>query len=83
MTQDDVVSHLRRFVEQQFRMAEGLDDDEALLQSGLIDSLGVLELVSYAEREFGVTLEPDDLMPENFASITALAALVERKQRGR
>ena len=54
--------------------------DESLLQTGLIDSLGMMDLIAFLESTFGVTLDDDDLVPTNFETVTAIASLVRDKQ---
>ncbi|MBL8062689.1 MAG: acyl carrier protein [Anaerolineales bacterium] len=56
-----------------------LGDDESLIESGIIDSLGIMTLLAFVEREFSVEIPGDDLLPENFASISAITALIERQ----
>lgn len=51
-------------------------DDEVVLD-GTIDSLGVTRLIDYLEKEFRVTIAPQDVTIENFRSATTMAALVE------
>jgi acyl carrier protein len=51
-------------------------DDEVVLD-GTVDSLGVTRLIDYLEKEFRVTIDPQDVTIENFRSATAMAALVE------
>jgi acyl carrier protein len=58
----------------------GVRRDEPLLQNGILDSLGVLELVSYLEQEFGIVVEDDDMAPENFQTIERIATFVTQKQ---
>jgi acyl carrier protein len=53
--------------------------DEPLLE-GALDSTDVLRLVLFVEERFGVRVEDDELVPENFASVSSLAAFIERKQ---
>jgi acyl carrier protein len=53
--------------------------NDSLFASGIVDSLGVLELVSVLEQEFSVTLQDDDLVPENFQTIGAIVAFMRRK----
>lgn len=53
--------------------------DTELLDSGLLDSLGVIELLMLIEQEFGITVAPDDLELENFRTITAIAELVRAR----
>lgn len=54
-------------------------DDEVVLD-GTIDSLGVTRLIDYREKEFRVTIAPQDVTIENFLSVTTMAALVEARQ---
>ena len=56
-----------------------LDDDESLLDLGIIDSTGVLEMVAFVEEEFGIDVKDEELVPENLDSISNLAAYVEKK----
>ena len=56
-----------------------LGDDESLLDSGIIDSTGVLELVAFVEEEFDIEVKDDELVPENLDSISKLAAFIEKK----
>jgi len=54
-------------------------DDVSLLQEGIIDSLGVMELVEFVQKTFGVQVEQSEVTPEHFDSIARLAAFVRRK----
>ncbi|MFN8103697.1 MAG: acyl carrier protein [Acidimicrobiia bacterium] len=56
-----------------------IGDDDHLLEQGLVDSLHLVELVSGLEERAGVEVEADDLVPENFESLTAIAAFVDAK----
>ncbi len=56
-----------------------LEDGESLLESGIVDSTGVLELVAFLESEFGFEVKDEELVPENLDSIDKLARYVERK----
>ena len=53
--------------------------DDNLLESGIIDSLGILDLVSFLEQEFGIVVADDELIPENFQSVDRLKLFVEQK----
>jgi acyl carrier protein len=55
-----------------------LANEDPLIESGIIDSMGIMSLLAFLEREFSIEIPGDDLIPENFASIKAIAALVER-----
>jgi acyl carrier protein len=73
---------LREFVTANFYVPDpkALDSSTSFLESGIIDSTGVLELVTFVESEFGVAIADDELVPANFDSITAIARFVERKR---
>lgn len=68
--------------------AKGLPQDfelrpeTQLLQSGLIDSLGMVDLVAYLEESFSIEVDDDDMVPENFETVAAISAFVERKRAG-
>jgi acyl carrier protein len=57
-----------------------LGDDDSFLQKGLIDSTGILEVVSFIEEKFGIKVEDEELLPENLDSIRRLANFIGRKQ---
>lgn len=56
-----------------------LAHDEDLLAADLIDSLGITELVTFLESRFGISVADEDLEPDNFRSVEAIAAFVARK----
>jgi acyl carrier protein len=55
-------------------------DEVSFLQEGIIDSMGVMEIVAFIEKQFGVRPEAHEIVPENFDSVKRLAAYVRRKQ---
>ena len=72
---------LRKFLLERFPLARkrNITDDEDLLQRGIIDSLGVLEIVGFLQQEFSLIVEAEDLSPDNFKSVVSIAAFVERR----
>ncbi len=60
--------------------ADEWDNDTSLLGEGLIDSIGIVDLLSYIQTEFGIRVEQHEITPEHFDSINRLAAFVRRKQ---
>jgi acyl carrier protein len=56
-----------------------LSEHASFLQLGVIDSLGVVDLVDFASREFQIEVRPAEVVPANFDSVAALAAYVRRK----
>lgn len=64
------------------RAPEALSADDDLLASGLLDSLGVMQLVWFIEKEFGVQVPPQDVTIEHFQSVDRIAAYVEGRRGG-
>ena len=74
-----ILEEIRAFVAESFYAAAGLADDASLLDTGTIDSTGVLELITFVEQRFGVGVGEGEILPENFDSIERVAAFVEKK----
>ena len=60
--------------------AADLSPDASLLTSGLIDSVGIVELVSFLEGRFGIRIDDEDLVPEHFDSIAAIERFIDAKR---
>ncbi len=58
---------------------QDLADDTQLIETHIVDSVGLLHLVSFIEDEFGVQVADEELVPENFGTIGRIARLVEAK----
>jgi acyl carrier protein len=74
---------LRDFIRRQFLFDENaeLGDSDPLFPD-VIDSLGVMEVVDFVEERYGVSIGEDDLLADNFRSLDAIAALVDRNRDG-
>lgn len=59
-----------------------LTQDYHLIENHVVDSLGLFTLVTFIEEEFGIVVDDEELLPENFGTINAITALVERKRSG-
>lgn len=72
---------IRSFLLQKFPATRKrvFDDDVQLLESGIIDSLGVLDVVAFLERTFNIRIDDDDLTPENFGNVKCISSFVEKK----
>ena len=71
---DKIKAFLARF----FRNHE-LEDSEDIFALGFVNSLLAMQLVNFVEKEFGVTVDDDDLDLDNFRSINAIDQLIEKK----
>lgn len=75
-------AQIREFIRDNFLFREDRDtiaDSESLLDTGVIDSTGVLELVAYLETEFGLDIADADIVPDNLDSIERIDDFVARK----
>jgi acyl carrier protein len=72
---------VRSFVTSNFYVAEsGVSDESSLIGCGIVDSTGVLEVVTFLEQTFGVVIDDHEMLPENLDSIARITAFVERKR---
>ena len=78
--QSQVKETVRNFINNAINI-EALGDDDNLFESGIVNSLFAVQLMTFVERKFGVEIGMDDLEVENFKSINATAAFVARKSR--
>lgn len=71
----------RTFVTSNFYVADpaSLEDGASLLERGIIDSTGVLEVIMFIEETFGITVEDNEMLPDNLDSIERIADYVKRK----
>ena len=79
---NELKNKIRTFVVENFLFGnnENLEDNTSFLEEGVIDSTGVLELVGFIEEEFAITVEDEELIPENLDSINNVTAYLERKK---
>ena len=75
----DNKQQIREFVSR-FVRGHDLGDGEDIFATGFVNSMFAMQLVQFVETTFGITVESDDMEIDNFRSIDAIAALVERKQ---
>jgi acyl carrier protein len=77
----DLASTIRQFIIDNFLFEENgkLDESTSFLETGIIDSTGILELVTFLEESFGVVVEDEEMIPENLDSIANLVGYLKRK----
>lgn len=75
----DRKSHIMQFVKDELMHGRGtsINEDTDLLNAGIIDSLGVLQLVSFVDETFGIQIPDEDVVIENFKSVNTLATYLE------
>lgn len=71
---------IRQFISENFIVGEAeLASDDSLTQTGIIDSLGVLELVVFLEQRYGVRVSEAETLPQNLDSVNNVVRFLERK----
>ena len=82
----DVRSSISTYIRSEFNAALSsaqLADDTQLIESGIIDSLGIMKLLQYLEDSFSIRIADDELRPENFETPGTIVSLVETKLASR
>lgn len=78
----EIKTRLKQFIIDNFLFGDdnGFADDTSFLEEGIIDSTGMLELITFLEEEFSIQLDDEELIPGNLDSINNLIAFLSRKQ---
>jgi acyl carrier protein len=78
----DIKDQVRQFIVTNFYVPDpaALSDDASLLDSGIIDSTGVLEVISFIEDNYELSVEEADMVPENLDSVARISAYVARQK---
>ena len=81
----NIESDVRSFIEADFfdGVPQEIDRDISLLQTGVMDSMGLFRLIFFLQETYGVKVPDDELLAENFESISSIAGYVERKMSKR
>ena len=82
MEQQVIAQRIKKYLAQQFPATKNVEYEAPLLKNGLIDSLGILEVVAFLEKEFALTITDEELLPENFESIHHISKFVQQKTNG-
>jgi acyl carrier protein len=77
----DISGDIRQFIFKKFPLTrkEHVKDSDSLLEGGMLDSQGVLEIVSFIEERFAISVADDDLIPEHFQTIEKIGAYIQNK----
>lgn len=81
----DVKERIRGFILENVlagSSSTGIADDDSFMDTGIIDSTGILELVAFIQDEFKIEVRDDELVPDNFDSIAKLSGYISRKTGG-
>ena len=78
----ELKEQIRKFIIANFYVADPatLSDDASLLDAGIVDSTGVLEIITFLESDLGITVEDAEMLPDNLDSVSRLVAYVQKKK---
>jgi acyl carrier protein len=81
----DYLSTVREFVIETFLFGdeERLDDDASFIESGIVDSTGILELVAFLEETFDIIIEDEEVVPDNLDRLCNIVRFLEKKLNGK
>jgi acyl carrier protein len=82
-SESEVITRVRGFIQENFlymHSAFQLADDDRLLEKGVMDSMSIVEMITFIEAEFGVQVKEDEVSEANFGSLSGIARYVTEKQ---
>ena len=81
----EYIHEIRNYIVENFLFGDGkdLEEDTSFLENGILDSTGIMELVAFVEKSFEIKVEDEELLPENFDTISAIAEYLKRKRNGK
>jgi len=82
-SRNEIIKRVRNFVHENFLYMYSdfqLGDDDRLLEKGVIDSMSIVEMISFIEQEFGVYAAEEDISDANFGSLAGIARFVSERQ---
>jgi acyl carrier protein len=85
MSQDEVIARARDFIVRTFLPGESPDslkNDTPLVDGGILDSLGQVELLEFLEQQFGIEFRPGEVSPDRLNTLMLIAGLVDAKLTG-
>ena len=83
ITLENMATELRQFIVDNFLFGRDkpFSNEDSLIENGLIDSTGVLELIAFLEEKYGIRMEQAEIVPDNLDSIQRLSDFIRRKLR--
>ncbi len=79
----NIEAEIKKYIAQNMLFSDAFphDDNASLLQEGIIDSIGIMELVTFISQTYGLEVPPEEILPENFDSVGRIAAYVRRRRQ--
>ncbi|MCG3155496.1 MAG: hypothetical protein DKINENOH_02102 [bacterium] len=77
----DIRTEIVNFLKKQAPKGVTFKDSDSLLATGVIDSLKMLDLISFIENQFNLAVDEDEMMPDNFESVDAITRFIHQKRQ--
>jgi len=79
-----VIDDVRQFMQTELKVAraDAVRPEDRLVDRGIVDSIELMQIAGFVETKYGIAVPDTDVVPENFGSLAALEAYVQRKRRG-
>lgn len=78
----DIDNKVQKYISEKFLQSSAkpeITNDDSLLETGILDSAGIFELIVFLEKEFSVAISDEEIIPDNFENITCITNLIESK----
>jgi acyl carrier protein len=69
------------YIEQNFPQGKKIEADTSLINSGIIDSMGIVEIIEHIETKYGIVVEDNEVDQKNFDSVSSIAHFIEAKKK--
>ncbi len=82
---DEIYQKLKQYIIDEFLSEYGentLDPNRPLVEDGIVDSLGIILITSFIEEQFGIVLQPEEIVLDNFETLRTISELVNQKRVG-
>ncbi len=81
-TETEIKKKIKQFIKNNFLLGNdaALNDDDSFMGKGIVDSTGILEVVSFVEETFSIKIEDEELLPDNLDSINNLVTFIKKKK---
>lgn len=80
---EDIKTTIKSYIVENFLFGDTdtvIDDDDSFMESGILDSTGILELITFIESTYNIKLDDDEILPENLDSLNNLEAFIKKKR---
>ena len=82
MDMNEIKSEIKEYIIENFLFGDRdtlIEDDDSFMESGILDSTGILELITFIEDRYDIKLDDDEILPENLDSLNNLETFIKKK----